>query len=503
MSVPMHALANEVFASIALAHATDILYVIIIDERKILSINLLGEYAKAWKSVNIFEPGSEQIIMNPSDISFYHDTGDDSSKKNMKKMSEYKHIIHNIAPVYDERSVILILGSFPSVKSRDAGFFYGNPQNRFWKVLSGIFNDSVPDSIPERKKYLLRHRIAVWDVVQSCDIEGSKDSSIKNAKPSDINNILKVSDIRLIITNGRTSDRLYRSLIEPVTGIKALCLPSTSPANAAWSLGKLTEKWREAIMPYEDMTIDSDKSINRYEKTFSNSGVSLYPAESNSEDKSARDLTPRIIEKIKKLYSPKLERPWYEYPDFITVKDPLSGKWFALFMIIDRKIIGLKGDGRVPVVNVKSDPELIHMINHTEGFSPAYHMNKEHWITIRLDGSVEEEKILSLIDQSMKMITDTPARRIYEAVKKIPRGRVATYSRVAGLAGNPRMSRAVGNALHKNPDPLTIPCYRVVNSKGELSENFAFGGREAQKRLLEADGVEVLDYKVDLAKYGF
>ena len=264
----------------------------------------------------------------------------------MKKMSDYKHIIHNISPVYDEHSEILILGSFPSVKSRAAGFFYGNPQNRFWKMLSIIFKDSVPDSIPERKAFLLRHKIAVWDVVHSCDIEGSKDSSIKNAKPSDINKILKVSDIRLIITNGKTSDRLYRALLEPAAGIKAICLPSTSPANAAWSLDKLTEKWR-------------------------------------------------------------------------------------------------------------------------------------------------------------KVITDTPTRRIYEAVKKIPRGHVATYSRVAALAGNPKMSRAVGNALHKNPDPLNIPCYRVVNSKGELSENFAFGGRDAQKKLLEADGVVVSDYKVDLTKYGF
>ena len=383
-------------------------------------------------------------------------------------MSDYKHIIHNISPVYDEHSEILILGSFPSVKSRAAGFFYGNPQNRFWKMLSLIFKDSVPDSIPEKKEFLLRHKIAVWDVVHSCDIEGSKDSSIKNAKPSDINKILNSSDIRLIITNGKTSDRLYRALLEPVTGRKALCLPSTSPANAAWSLDKLTDEWRKAIKIVSDM-----------------------------------DLTSSIIEKVKKLYSPRLERPWYEHPDFITVKDPLSGKWFALFMIIDRKKIGLKGSGKIPVVNVKSDPELIHMINHTEGFAPAYHMNKEHWITIRLDGSVDEEKILSLIDQSRRMITDTPARRIYEAVKKIPSGHVATYSRVAALAGNPKMSRAVGNALHKNPDPLNIPCYRVVNSKGELSENFAFGGRDAQKKLLEADGVAVSDYKVDLTKYGF
>ena len=130
-------------------------------------------------------------------------------------------------------------------------------------------------------------------------------------------------------------------------------------------------------------------------------------------------------------------------------------------------------------------------------------MNKKHWLTVLLDGSVELGLICDRIDESFKLINDTPARRIYEAVKKIPKGRVATYGQVAELAGDKKMARAVGNALHKNPDPENIPCYRVVNSKGELAGEFAFGGAGAQARLLEAEDIEVVDGKVDLKKYGF
>lgn len=134
---------------------------------------------------------------------------------------------------------------------------------------------------------------------------------------------------------------------------------------------------------------------------------------------------------------------------------------------------------------------------------PAYHQNKEHWNTIVLDGSIPKEDIKRMIAESYDLIADSPTRRIYEAVKKIPKGKVATYQKVAELAGNKKMCRAVGNALHKNPDPDTIPCYRVVNSKGELAKEFAFGGSGVQQRLLEADGIEVKDGRVDLEKYGF
>jgi len=133
---------------------------------------------------------------------------------------------------------------------------------------------------------------------------------------------------------------------------------------------------------------------------------------------------------------------------------------------------------------------------------PGYHQNKRHWLTIILDGTIPENDICKMVSESYALVTDNPTKRIYDAVKMIPRGKVATYGQVAALAGNPRMSRAVGNALHKNPDPYGIPCYRVVNSKGELADEFAFGGKDIQKNLLEADGIEVINGRVDLKKYG-
>ena len=153
-------------------------------------------------------------------------------------------IIHPIPPVYDEKSRVLILSSFPSVKSREFGFFYGHPQNRFWRVISTVFDEKIPESIEEKKALLLRNGVAVWDVIHSCEIVGSADSSIKNAVPNDINHIIKESRIERIFTNGKKSDELYRKYLEQQTGIKAICLPSTSPANAAWSLEKLTEEWK-------------------------------------------------------------------------------------------------------------------------------------------------------------------------------------------------------------------------------------------------------------------
>jgi len=154
-------------------------------------------------------------------------------------------------------------------------------------------------------------------------------------------------------------------------------------------------------------------------------------------------------------------------------------------------------------LNVKVDPEWRDFWRRAyPSVLPAYHQNKEHWNTIILDGSIPEQDIKRMIAESYDLVTDSPTRRIYEAVKKIPKGKVATYAQVAALAGNAKMCRAVGNALHKNPDPAEIPCYRVVNAKGELSGEFAFGGPGAQQRLLEADGIEVEKGKVDLKKYG-
>ena len=137
-----------------------------------------------------------------------------------------------------------------------------------------------------------------------------------------------------------------------------------------------------------------------------------------------------------------------------------------------------------------------------ESVIPGWHQNKENWNTIILDGSIPDKDIKRMITESYEIVTDSPTKRIYEAVKKIPAGKVATYGQVAAMAGNPKMSRAVGNALHKNPDPVNIPCFRVVNSKGELSGAFAFGGENEQKKRLEADGIKVEDGRVELSRYG-
>ncbi len=150
---------------------------------------------------------------------------------------------HPIPPIYDDNSRILILGSFPSVKSREEGFFYGHPQNRFWKVTSAVFEDDTPHTVEEKKSFLLRNRIAVWDVIGSCDIEGSSDSSIKNVIANDLSVILNHADIRQIYINGQTAYKYYRKYSEKVIGRSAICLPSTSPANAAWSVERLIEAW--------------------------------------------------------------------------------------------------------------------------------------------------------------------------------------------------------------------------------------------------------------------
>jgi len=156
----------------------------------------------------------------------------------------YDHVSHGFPPVYDEASEILILGSFPSVKSREAQFYYHHPQNRFWKVLSRIFGEPLPETVEEKKRMLWKHHAAVWDVIESCDIIGSSDSSIKNVVPADIAGLLKKTKIRNIYVNGGKAAALYRKYCEPQTGKAAVKLPSTSPANAAWDLERLFLAWK-------------------------------------------------------------------------------------------------------------------------------------------------------------------------------------------------------------------------------------------------------------------
>ena len=160
---------------------------------------------------------------------------------------EYEHIVHSFEPVYHKDSEILILGTLPSVKSRENNFYYGHKQNRFWKVLATLLKEPVPETIEEKKVMLLAHRIALWDVIQSCDIKGSSDSSIKNVQPTDIGMILEKTNVTQIYANGNKAGQLYKRYQFPITGIEATVLPSTSPANAAWSLARLCEAWKTIL----------------------------------------------------------------------------------------------------------------------------------------------------------------------------------------------------------------------------------------------------------------
>lgn len=151
---------------------------------------------------------------------------------------------HPIQPVYDKNSKILILGSFPSVKSREQLFFYGHPQNRFWRVLSEIFEAPIPKTVEEKRSLLLSSKIALWDVIASCEITGSSDTSIKKVVPNDLSKILDCADIERIFLNGKTAEKYYNKFFRDTINIEAICLPSTSPANAIYSLDRLLESWR-------------------------------------------------------------------------------------------------------------------------------------------------------------------------------------------------------------------------------------------------------------------
>jgi hypoxanthine-DNA glycosylase len=152
-------------------------------------------------------------------------------------------IVHTIDPVFDENSRVLVLGSFPSVKSREEMFFYGHPQNRFWRVTAAVFGAETPKTVAEKREFLLSNGIALWDVLASCDIEGSADSTIKNAVPNDLSCILSAAKIEKIFVNGKTAEKYYNKYMKKTLGREAVCLPSTSPANAAWGIERLAEAW--------------------------------------------------------------------------------------------------------------------------------------------------------------------------------------------------------------------------------------------------------------------
>lgn len=152
-------------------------------------------------------------------------------------------ILHPFPPLYDKNSRVLILGSFPSVKSREQMFFYGHPQNRFWKVIAKVFESEIPETIEEKTNFLHANHIALWDVIASCEITGSSDSSIKNVVANDIEPILKAADIKEIFVNGKTAFKYYEKYTKTKVGREAICLPSTSPANAAWNVDRLSCAW--------------------------------------------------------------------------------------------------------------------------------------------------------------------------------------------------------------------------------------------------------------------
>ena len=160
---------------------------------------------------------------------------------------EKKILTHTFEPIYNKDSRILILGSFPSVKSRENHFYYGHPQNRFWKVIAGVTGKPVPVSIDEKKELLLTSHIAIWDVIASCTIQGSSDSSIRDVVVNDFTHILQDSSIQKIYVNGNKAYELYHKYAEKKTGIEAIKLPSTSPANAAWSVERLCDNWKQIL----------------------------------------------------------------------------------------------------------------------------------------------------------------------------------------------------------------------------------------------------------------
>lgn len=177
-------------------------------------------------------------------------------------------VSHPIPPVWREDATVLILGSFPSVKSREGKFYYHHPQNRFWKVLSAVYAAPAMQTVEEKKAFLLTHNIAIWDSIQSCQIDGSEDSTIRDVTPNDIAGLLAKTNIKQIFCNGNVSYNCYCRYILPKTSVPAIKLPSTSPANAAWSTQRLTEAWKciRDVQEMSENSIQTEKNLIYYKK---------------------------------------------------------------------------------------------------------------------------------------------------------------------------------------------------------------------------------------------
>ena len=225
----------------------------------LLKFHLLKEYKELYQSMGLYE--ENELKINAFVLAIAKDGGVAGPMSRRRRRLEeedyiadelppgYTRVKHTFEPVYDSHSRILILGSFPSVKSREENFYYGHPQNRFWKLLARLLEIPVPETVEEKKEMLLAHGIALWDVVSACDIRGSSDLSIRNVIPADINRVLRAADIRLILANGATAYKLYQTYCEEQTGREAVKCPSTSPANAVFTLDRLAESWGEFLLP--------------------------------------------------------------------------------------------------------------------------------------------------------------------------------------------------------------------------------------------------------------
>ncbi|WP_319638589.1 DNA-deoxyinosine glycosylase [Lacrimispora sp. 210928-DFI.3.58] len=231
-----------------------------------LKLRLLKEYKELYQSMGLYE--ENELRINAFVLSFAKDGGVAApmSRRRQKLDAEdyiddqlppgFVRVRHTFEPICDEHCRILILGSFPSLKSRENNFYYGHPQNRFWRLLARLLGTEVPETIEEKKSLLLRHGIALWDVVAECDIRGSSDLSIRNVIPANLNQVLRLADIQIIIANGATAHRLYEKYCEERTGRRAVKCPSTSPANAVFTLDRLAEAWGEVLGPYIVPDID-------------------------------------------------------------------------------------------------------------------------------------------------------------------------------------------------------------------------------------------------------
>ncbi|MGN0373001.1 MAG: DNA-deoxyinosine glycosylase [Enterocloster sp.] len=226
----------------------------------LLKFHLLKEYKELYQSMGLYEENELRINSYVLAIARDGKVAAPMSRRR-KKLDEvdyiedalppgYVRVKHDFEPVFDARSRVLILGSFPSVKSRENNFYYGHPQNRFWKLMARLLSEETPQTVEEKKQMLLKHGIALWDVVAECDIHGSSDLSIRNVIPADISRILTAADIRLIIANGSAAFKLYQKHCEQQTGREAVKCPSTSPANAVFTLDRLEESWREIMQPF-------------------------------------------------------------------------------------------------------------------------------------------------------------------------------------------------------------------------------------------------------------